>query len=132
MSGVRLPFSLFTSLFLRIVAIAVIIRFIIEYNFFIFDIFHIIFEIKFFTETNFFVFFVYLLTNKRPLFKMIFFNKQNETLSASKNKKLDVRDNNRKLVNRINIDYVNIRIDKEVCSDTINLLKDTSLIDKYK
>jgi hypothetical protein len=34
--------------------------------------------------------------------------------------------------NTINLDYINNRIDEEICNNTINKLKDTYLINEYK
>jgi hypothetical protein len=36
------------------------------------------------------------------------------------------------MLNIINLDYINNRIEKEICYDTINKLKDTYLINEYK
>jgi hypothetical protein len=46
--------------------------------------------------------------------------------------KFNNKKNNNKSVNIINIDYINNRISKEICNDTINKLKDINLINEYK
>ena len=71
-----------------------------------------------------------LLINKKP------YNKNNKD-SKILTKKLDIKDDNdnknkNELVNTINLDYINNRIDKEICDNTINKLKDTYLINEYK
>jgi hypothetical protein len=56
-------------------------------------------------------------------------------LTVLKNKKQMLKDadkNKIELVNTINLDYINNRIDKEICDDIINKLKDTYLINEYK
>lgn len=58
-------------------------------------------------------------------------NKSNQILTLTQNKKLDIKDNN-KLVNIINLDYINNRIAKECSNSAINKLKDTYLINEYK
>lgn len=57
--------------------------------------------------------------------------KENKTDNKEDNKdnKKDNKEENNKTVT---LDYINKRIDKECCIDTINILKDNNLIDEYK
>jgi|SaaInlStandDraft_4_1057021.scaffolds.fasta_scaffold11134_1 hypothetical protein len=60
-------------------------------------------------------------------------NKKNkkDVKNINNNDKKNKKDNIETL-NIINLDYVNNRIDKEFCDNTVNELKDTYLINKYK
>jgi hypothetical protein len=61
--------------------------------------------------------------------------KNNSIINKSNNKDdkiLTLIENNIELVNTINLDYINNRIDREICENTINKLKDTFLINEYK
>ena len=51
--------------------------------------------------------------------------------NLSKNINLDIDDSNNN-IKLIDINYINNRIDLEICDNTINKLKDTSLINEYK
>ena len=64
-------------------------------------------------------------------------NKDNKILPVSKkkllkNNKKSNNEDNIDLVNTLKLDHINNRIDKEICDDTINKLKDTYLINEYK
>ena len=69
-------------------------------------------------------------------------NKDHKILTLSENKKADIKadikadkednKNNTESVNTINLYYINNRIDREICIDTINKLKDSYLINEYK
>jgi hypothetical protein len=45
---------------------------------------------------------------------------------------LKFKNNINNLVNKINLDYINYRIHKEFCNNTIKQLEDINLLDKYK
>ena len=47
-------------------------------------------------------------------------------------KKIIKKTPNSLIDNTINIAYINDRIDKEICEDTINKLDDVNLLDEYK
>ena len=53
-------------------------------------------------------------------------------LLISNSKNLKIKDNTIILEHLINLDYINDRIEKEICYNSINKLKDTYLINEYK
>lgn len=66
-----------------------------------------------------------LSKNKKPN------NKDNKILTQE-NKKFDIKNDSKNSIELVNIDYINNRIDNEICDDTINKLKDTYLINEYR
>ena len=59
-------------------------------------------------------------------------NKKSNNKYKKDSKILNLTDNNIEFENIINLDYINNKIDKEFCDNTINKLKDTYLINEYK
>jgi hypothetical protein len=60
---------------------------------------------------------------------------ENEILDLTEFETLDINNNNKsnsEYLNKIDLDYINDRIDKEICNDSINKLEDSYLLNEYK
>ena len=60
---------------------------------------------------------------------------ENEILDLTEFETLDINNDNKsntESLNKIDLDYINDRIDKEICNDSINKLEDSYLLNEYK